>query len=67
LRSAASGTASLNWPKIRSIRAVRSSDWTGRHAQILRGRWRILFMVDRETKLIDVLTVDTRGQAYKHS
>jgi mRNA interferase RelE/StbE len=31
------------------------------------GGWRILFMVDRETKLIDVVTVDTRGQAYKHS
>ena len=31
------------------------------------GGWRILFMVDREAKLIDVVTVDTRGQAYKHS
>ena len=31
------------------------------------GGWRILFMVDREAKLIYVLTVDTRGQAYRHS
>jgi mRNA interferase RelE/StbE len=31
------------------------------------GGWRILFTVDRETKLIYVLTIDTRGQVYKHS
>ncbi|HXB67854.1 MAG TPA: type II toxin-antitoxin system RelE/ParE family toxin [Candidatus Acidoferrales bacterium] len=31
------------------------------------GGWRILFTVDREAKLIYVLTVDTRGQVYKHS
>ncbi len=31
------------------------------------GGWRILFAADRETKLIYILTVDTRGQVYKHS
>jgi len=31
------------------------------------GGWRILFTVDREAKLIYILTVDTRGQVYKHS
>ena len=31
------------------------------------GGWRILFTVDRTTKVISVLTVDTRGQVYKHS
>jgi mRNA interferase RelE/StbE len=31
------------------------------------GGWRILFTLDRETKVIYVLTVDTRGQVYKHS
>ena len=29
--------------------------------------WRILFTVDRDTKVISVATVDTRGQVYKHS
>ena len=31
------------------------------------GGWRILFTVDREAKMIYILTVDTRGQVYKHS
>ena len=31
------------------------------------GGWRILFAVDREAKVVYVLTVDTRGQVYKHS
>lgn len=31
------------------------------------GGWRILFAVDREAKRIDILTIDTRGQIYKHS
>ena len=31
------------------------------------GGWRILFTVDRATKAMYVLTVDTRGQVYKHS
>jgi mRNA interferase RelE/StbE len=31
------------------------------------GGWRILFAVNREAKAIHVLTVDTRGQVYKHS
>jgi len=31
------------------------------------GGWRIIFAVDREAKVIYVLTVDTRGQVYKHS
>ena len=31
------------------------------------GGWRILFLVDRETRLVSILTVDTRGQVYKHS
>lgn len=30
------------------------------------GGWRILFTVDREAKVIYILTVDTRGQVYKH-
>ncbi|MBI4910354.1 MAG: type II toxin-antitoxin system RelE/ParE family toxin [Acidobacteria bacterium] len=30
------------------------------------GGWRILFTVDREAKVIHILTVDTRGQVYKH-
>ena len=31
------------------------------------GGWRILFTADREAKVIYILTVDTRGQVYKHS
>jgi mRNA interferase RelE/StbE len=31
------------------------------------GSWRILFFADRETLSLTVLTVDTRGQVYKHS
>ena len=31
------------------------------------GGWRILFAVDRATKVIYIVTVDTRGQEYKHS
>ncbi len=31
------------------------------------GGWRILFTVDRETKVIYILTIDTRGQVYRHS
>ncbi|MBZ5728349.1 MAG: type II toxin-antitoxin system RelE/ParE family toxin [Acidobacteriia bacterium] len=31
------------------------------------GGWRLLFTVDREARLIHILTVDTRGQVYKHS
>jgi mRNA interferase RelE/StbE len=31
------------------------------------GGWRILFTVDREAKVIYILTADTRGQVYKHS
>ena len=31
------------------------------------GGWRVLFTVDREAKVIYILTVDTRGQVYKHS
>jgi len=31
------------------------------------GGWRILFTVQREAKVICVLTVDTRGQVYKRS
>jgi mRNA interferase RelE/StbE len=30
------------------------------------GGWRVLFTADRETKTLFVLTVDTRGQVYKH-
>lgn len=29
--------------------------------------WRILFMADREARVLHVVTVDTRGQVYKHS
>jgi len=31
------------------------------------GGWRVLFTVDREAKVLNVATVDTRGQVYKHS
>ena len=31
------------------------------------GGWRVLFTVDREAKVIYILTVDTRGHVYKHS
>ena len=31
------------------------------------GGWRILFTVDRDAVVIYILTVDTRGQVYKHS
>jgi len=30
------------------------------------GGWRILFTVDREAMVVNVVTVDTRGQVYKH-
>jgi mRNA interferase RelE/StbE len=30
------------------------------------GGWRILFSVDRDSKVLSVVTVDTRGQVYKH-
>lgn len=31
------------------------------------GGWRILFAVDRDAMVVNILTVDTRGQVYKHS
>ena len=31
------------------------------------GGWRILFTVDRDAAVIYILTVDTRGQVYKHA
>lgn len=31
------------------------------------GGWRILFTVDRDARVLNVATVDTRGQVYKHS
>ena len=31
------------------------------------GGWRVLFTVNRDTKVLYVATVDTRGQVYKHS
>lgn len=31
------------------------------------GGWRVLFTANRDTKTLFVLTVDTRGQVYKHS
>jgi mRNA interferase RelE/StbE len=31
------------------------------------GGWRILFTVDRGAQAVYILTVDTRGQVYKHS
>lgn len=31
------------------------------------GGWRILFIADREGRVLHVVTVDTRGQVYKHS
>ena len=31
------------------------------------GGWRILFTVDRDAMVVNVVTVDSRGQVYKHS
>jgi len=31
------------------------------------GNWRILFMADRNEQVVYIVTVDTRGQVYKHS
>jgi len=31
------------------------------------GGWRILFTVDRDQMIVNVVTVDTRGQVYRHS
>jgi mRNA interferase RelE/StbE len=31
------------------------------------GGWRILFSVDREARVVYILTIDTRGQVYKHA
>ncbi len=31
------------------------------------GGWRIIFVADRGAKVLQVVTVDTRGQVYKHS
>ena len=31
------------------------------------GGWRILFTADRDAKVVQIVTVDTRGQVYKHS
>jgi len=31
------------------------------------GIWRILFTADRTAKILNILTVDTRGQVYKRS
>ncbi len=31
------------------------------------GGWRILFAVDRDAMVVNVVTVDTRGQVYKRS
>lgn len=31
------------------------------------GGWRILFTANRETNILAVITIDTRGQVYKHS
>jgi mRNA-degrading endonuclease RelE of RelBE toxin-antitoxin system len=31
------------------------------------GDWRILFTVDRDALIVNIVTIDTRGQIYKHS
>lgn len=31
------------------------------------GGWRILFTVDRDAIIVNVVSIDTRGQVYKHS
>jgi len=31
------------------------------------GGWRILFTLDRDAMIVNIVTVDTRGQVYKHS
>ena len=47
----------------------RSPPLTGREGlrKSLVGGWRVLFTADRAAKASYVLTVDTRGQVYKHS
>lgn len=44
-----------------------SAPWTGR-ASVRKSRvgdWRILFTVDRERQLVQIASVDTRGQVYR--
>lgn len=31
------------------------------------GGWRVLFTVNRDAMTVNIVTVDTRGQVYKHS
>jgi mRNA-degrading endonuclease RelE of RelBE toxin-antitoxin system len=31
------------------------------------GGWRILFTADRDARVLYIMTIDTRGQVYKHS
>ena len=51
-----------------SIRACLRRSLTGREfANPGVGGWRILFAVDREAKAVCIVSVDTRGQVYRHS
>ena len=65
----ASGSELFSWPKEDPFDPRLSAPLTEREG--LRksrvGGWRILFTADRATKVMYVLTVDTRGQVYKHS
>ena len=66
--SDASGHGSLNLPKIPSIHVSRRRSPHARACGRSRvGGWRILFTLDRVAGVIYIATVDTRGQAYKHS
>ena len=50
-----------------SIRACLRRSLTGREFANPGLAGRILFTVDREAKTVYLLSIDTRGQVYKHS
>ena len=67
LLSAASGSESFYCPKIHSIPVFAPQTEREGLRKSRVGGWRILFTVDRAAKVMYVLTVDARGQVYKHS
>lgn len=67
LRSGESEHESVN---SRMTRLIRVSSPLTERAGVRKSRvggWRILFAVDRDAQIIHILTLDTRGQVYKHS
>ena len=65
--SDASGHGSLNLPKTPSIRSMSLGAERAGVRKSHVGGWRILFTLDRVAGVIYIATVDTRGQAYRHS